>query len=98
MLLMTKQEKARLAFYRTKEGEEDWRVSDLAWADYQRLEEKEKRETEDYDVMDKTKPYCYTCDNTGYCIIYGCGDSYCCPDQEVPCMDCDRYGEDSDGQ
>ena len=39
---LTAVEKAKLAYYRTPEGEKVWRVSDLAWAEYQKLEQKEK--------------------------------------------------------
>jgi hypothetical protein len=35
---MTRQEKEQLAFYRSPEGEREWRVSDLAYAHYQNLE------------------------------------------------------------
>lgn len=37
---MTKEEKKRLNYYRTAAGEREWRMSDLAWRDYQQLQEK----------------------------------------------------------
>lgn len=47
MPVLTPAEQKRLDYYRSPQGEKEWRVSDLAWADYQKLEEKEKRESTD---------------------------------------------------
>ena len=39
---MTEEEQNLLRFYRSKEGERVWRMSDLAYEEYMRLVEKEK--------------------------------------------------------
>lgn len=44
MSVLTREEQKRLDFYNTPEGEKEWRYSDLAYADYQRLLDKEARE------------------------------------------------------
>lgn len=40
--MLTENEQRLLDYYRTPAGEKEWRTSDLAWAEYKKLEEKEK--------------------------------------------------------
>ena len=39
---LTIAEQLRLAWYKSEAGEREWRVSDPAWAEYQRLLDKER--------------------------------------------------------
>lgn len=39
---LTEEEKKKLDYYCTPEGQLEWRMSDLAWAEYQRLLDKER--------------------------------------------------------